>query len=110
MEKHQTKRAASANGVRHNQDSQARRTVRQMKESNPFATLMDLIRELKEAKIHFELSHHRDDGISILVTVPGERWEIDVLDDGEVDFERFKSDGKIHERAELGEAIRQFAD
>jgi len=81
-----------------------------MQEANPFATLMELIRELKEAKIFFELSHHRDDGISILATVPGERWEIDVLDDGEVDFERFKSDGTIHERATLNEAIRQFAD
>jgi hypothetical protein len=31
------------------------------------------------------------------VTVPGERWEIEFMADGEVEIEIFKSDGEIHD-------------
>jgi len=110
MDRHSIDGTPPSNGIRSLEKAIARRNIRQVQESNPFATLMDLIRELKEAKIHFELSHHRDDGVSILATLPGERWEIDVLDDGEVDFERFKSDGAIQDRTALNEAIHQFAE
>jgi hypothetical protein len=54
-----------------------------------------IIQELRTAQVHFVLSTHRDEALSILATVPGERWEIDVLDDGEVEFERFVSSGDI---------------
>jgi hypothetical protein len=31
----------------------------------------------------------------ITVAVPGERWEIEFLDDGSIEIERFISNGKI---------------
>ena len=56
------------------------------------------------------MSYHRHDAVSILATVPGERWEIDVLDDGDVDFERFVTTGGVTGEAEMKEAIAKFAE
>lgn len=75
----------------------------------PFAKLMAIIRALEAARIHFTVSYHRYDAVSILATVPGERWEIDILEDGEVDFERFVTTGVTGE-TELKAAIKKFAE
>lgn len=72
---------------------------------------MEIMRALEAAHIHFTVARYRDDAVSIQATVPGERWEIDVLDDGDVDFERFVSDGGVTRgEAELHEFIARFAE
>ena len=65
---------------------------------------------LEAAQIHFTVSYHRYGAVSVLATVPGERWEIDVLEDGDVDFERFVSTGGVTGEAEMNEAIAKFAE
>lgn len=56
--------------------------------------VFNAIRErLKDADIHFSTTSYRDDAISLLVNVPGEYWEIDVLRDGSVDVEVYASRG-----------------
>ena len=42
---------------------------------------------------HFSTTSHRDDAVSLLVNVPGEYREIDVLRDGSVDVEVYASRG-----------------
>ncbi len=71
---------------------------------------MEIIRALKEAQIHYRVDQNRYDGISIEATVPGERWEIDVLEDGEVDFERFVSNGSVHGEEEMTAEIRKWKE
>lgn len=78
--------------------------------ADPFAKLMALVRELEAAQISFRVTHHRYDGITIEATVPGERWEIDVLEDGDVDFERFVSTGGVQSEDVLAEFIARFAE
>ena len=78
--------------------------------SNPFETLQAIFRSLDAAAIHYTVARYRDDAVSIRATVPGERWEIDILDDGSVDFERFIADGTILELAELKRSIERFAE
>jgi hypothetical protein len=52
------------------------------------------------------VAHHRAGAVaSVLVAVPGERWEIDVLTDGRLDFERFVSSGDIAGGRELSRLI-----
>ena len=46
--------------------------------------------KLKKAKLHFSLSTHRDDVVTISVVVPGERIEVDVFGDERVDIARFR--------------------
>ena len=76
----------------------------------PFAKLMEIIRALEAAQIHFTVAYHRYDGVSINATVPGERWEIDVLEEGDVDFERFVTSGGVKGETEMKQFITKFAE
>jgi hypothetical protein len=72
--------------------------------------LVKIIKLLQAAKIHYTPSEYREDAVSILATVPGERWEIDILEDGEVDFERFVTAGGVTGETELKQFIAKFAE
>ena len=50
-------------------------------------------KQLDTASIPHEIQTYRFDAVSILAHVPGEYWEIDFLEDGSVDFERYKTSG-----------------
>ena len=76
---------------------------------DPYRRLMKIIHALEEARVHFTVTRYRRDAISILATVPNERWEIDVLENGEVEFERFTSAGGVGGKAELKQAIAKIA-
>ena len=76
----------------------------------PTDKLFELVRKLEDAKIFFTLRRNRTDGISIEAVVPGQRWEIDVLEDGDVAFEVFRSDGSILDEAKLEEFIEQWRE
>jgi hypothetical protein len=78
--------------------------------SEPFALFMSIARALEAARIYFTVDYHRAGSVSITVTVPGERWEIDILEDGDVDFERFVSTGGVTGELELKEFITRFAE
>jgi len=54
---------------------------------------LDLTDRLTEASIQHDMKRFRDDALSIVASVPGEYWEIDVLNDGSLNVEVFKSDG-----------------
>ncbi|MEX2212818.1 MAG: hypothetical protein WD768_01735 [Phycisphaeraceae bacterium] len=69
-----------------------------------------LLDRLARAKIHHVIRHDREGAVSIDVTVPGERWEIDVLEDGSVEVEVFKSDGEIHPQSKLKDLFTRFSD
>lgn len=72
--------------------------------------LLQLLDRLDKAHIHYTLMHNRFDAISVAVAVPGQRWEIDVLADGEVNVEVFRSDGTIYEEPKLEDLFREFSD
>lgn len=72
--------------------------------------LLVLLARLKKAKIAYSLAHHRENAIMVLVSVPGERWEIEFLDDGAVEIEKFRSDGGIGSESELEALFQQFTD
>ena len=51
--------------------------------------LFDLLRRLEAAKIHFTLGRHREDTILVSMTLVGERVEVDVFEDGQMEVSRF---------------------
>jgi hypothetical protein len=61
--------------------------------SDVFGHLLGFLRRLTEARIPYTLRHSRDDAVMVEVVVPGERWEVDFLEDGDVDVEVFRSSG-----------------
>ena len=46
----------------------------------------------------------------VLVTVPGERWEVEFLGDGSIEVERFLSNGEICGEEALRELLTRYAD
>jgi hypothetical protein len=44
------------------------------------------------------------------VTVPGERWEIEYLEDGTIEIEIFRSDGELKGPEALNDLFSRFSD
>ena len=44
------------------------------------------------------------------MTVPAERWEIELLETGEVEIEVFRSEGEIHDAQALNDLFAGFCD
>jgi len=53
--------------------------------------LLNFLQKLEQYKIHYTLEHNRDEFIMVLVTVPGERWEVEFDAHGNVEIEVFKN-------------------
>ncbi len=66
--------------------------------------------QLRQKRIHFELASYRENAIMILASVPGERWEIEFLENGQVEVEIFKSDGQIYDSNVFAELFTKFSD
>ncbi len=56
------------------------------------------------------MASYREGAISVLVRVPGQYWEIDFLEEGTIDVERFASTGKVEDEAALEELFARFSD
>ena len=67
-------------------------------------------RQLNDEKFVHQLKDSREDAITVVVRVPGEFWEIDFLDDGTIDVERFVSNGHIDDESILESLIAKFSD
>jgi hypothetical protein len=72
--------------------------------------LREIERLLADATIHHIRKDYRQDAISLFATVPGQRWEIDVLEDGEVEWECFKSEGELGDERSLLMAVSEFSE
>ena len=75
-----------------------------------FTRLTAFLQSLERGKIHYTLQSCRDEAIMVLVTVPGERWEVEFLADGSVEVERFISDGEIYGEDILSELFTKYTD
>jgi hypothetical protein len=75
-----------------------------------FRKLMTLLKTLDHAHVYYTLASHREDAVMVLVTVPGERWEIEFLGDGSIEVERFLSNGEICGEEVLRELLSKYID
>lgn len=82
-----------------------------MKATSAPTELSQLLARLRAAGLYYTLRDTREDAVvSVDVSVPGARWEIDFLSDGTIDVEIFRSDGAIHDECKLEELFQQFTD
>ena len=58
-------------------------------------SLLDFLEQLEQHNISYHLEHNRPESIMVVVGVPGERWEVEFMQDGQIEVERFISDGGI---------------
>jgi hypothetical protein len=70
--------------------------------------LLDLTQRLKAARIHYALSDPTEGAVMIEVAVPGERWEIEVHEDGKVGVEVFVSSGGVQGPEQLTRLFETF--
>jgi len=76
-------------------------------------TIGDMIRflnKLEERSIYYQLNKIRNESILIEVAVPGQRWEIEFMEDGTVEIEKFISDGGFYSDKELEVLFAEFSD
>ncbi|MFA6291003.1 MAG: hypothetical protein WC637_04435 [Victivallales bacterium] len=73
--------------------------------------LYQLLQRLEDATIFFTISRHRPDTILVSITVPGERIEIDVFDDGHMEVSRFKGNESIVGNSDLvNDIIKKYKE
>jgi hypothetical protein len=70
----------------------------------PMTRVLRFLDRLEQAKIAYRLEHVRD-SIMVVATVPGERWEIEFMEDGDVEVERFTTSGVSADAALLDQLI-----
>ncbi len=72
--------------------------------------LTSFLNRLDSSAIHYTLSSVRDHAILVGVSVPGERWEIEFMAEGQIEIEVFKSDGTIRDCSVIEELFRQHSE
>lgn len=77
---------------------------------NKTLELNHFLNKLKDSNIFYRLSKIRSEAIMVEVAVPGQRWEIEFMDDGAIEIEKFISDGEMYDAAELEVLFKGFSD
>ncbi len=75
---------------------------------NPFSALLDFLDRLKAARIHFDLGYHTLRAVMVQIAVPGARWEVEFLEDGDVRVEVFASRGDVERVDSPDELLRRL--
>ena len=78
--------------------------------SNTYEKLTGFLSDLEQRGISYSLAHNRDEAIMVIATAPGERWEIEFLNDGSVEIERFISNGRIYGKEALSELFARYSE
>ncbi|MBS3990661.1 MAG: hypothetical protein KGZ51_01185 [Erysipelothrix sp.] len=73
-------------------------------------TINNFLNRLIENKIYFRLNKVRPESIMVEIAVPGQRWEIEFMEDGTMEIERFISNGIIYDESELNVLFNEFSD
>ena len=72
--------------------------------------ILDFLNKLRNSKIYFTLSQVREDSIMVHISVPGERWEVEFMNDGTIETEVFYSKGEIGDKESLERLFNDFSD
>ncbi len=71
--------------------------------------IFTFIHELERRKTYYHIASYREDYLMFLVSVPGERWEVEFAKNGDIEVEIFRSDGQIFSESVLEKLLNQFA-
>lgn len=72
--------------------------------------LLAFLDSLEEKRVAYTLAHVRDT-IMVCINVPGERWEVEFFENGEIEIERYISQGVDEIGDEkLAQLITEYSD
>ena len=66
-------------------------------------TITGFLEKLDQARIHYTLRADVATSIMVCIATPGQRWEVNFYDDGDIGVEIFKSDGECFDESKLSE-------
>ena len=66
--------------------------------------LTGFLQLLDEHRVIYRIDRFRD-SINVSFAVPGELWEVEFMDEGGIEIERFRSDGKIGDESWLATLV-----
>ncbi|CRK83328.1 hypothetical protein BN000_03292 [Neobacillus massiliamazoniensis] len=72
--------------------------------------LISFLNKLEDSSIFYKLNKVRDEAIMVEIAVPGQRWEVEFMEDGTVVIEKFISDGDIYDVKEIETLFKDFSD
>ncbi|WP_251032698.1 hypothetical protein [Bacillus sp. ISL-7] len=72
--------------------------------------LINFLNKLEESNIFYKLNKVRDEAIMVEITVLGQRWEVEFMNDGTVEIEKFISDGDFYDFKEIEIISNDFSD
>ncbi len=75
-----------------------------------FDKFLTFLERLDQAKIPYTTQHSREDAVMVTAFAPGQYWEIEFLADGEIEIERFRSNGHIDDESVLPELFALCSD
>jgi hypothetical protein len=78
--------------------------------SATISDLLDLLSRLKAAHIYYQISDPTQGAIMVEVSVPGERWEIELHEDGHIGVETFVTSGGVRGHEALQGLFERFSD
>ena len=78
--------------------------------TDPFRGMLALLERLDKLRVPYHVRHSREDAIMVVAHAPGQYWEIEFLADGDVDIERYRSDGEIDDESILQELFDLWSD
>jgi hypothetical protein len=65
---------------------------------------------LREGGFYHRVGSERADAIMVDVSTPGALWEVEFFADGQIEFERFASDGKVLGRDALAALVAKWSE
>lgn len=71
--------------------------------------LLNFLETLEERKIYYKLNKVRE-SIMVEIAVPGQRWEVEFFPNGEVQIEKFISNGKFFGVSEIEALFDGFTE
>lgn len=80
----------------------------QLQAKSGLGKALDLLDQLEKLKIWYRLEKVRD-ALMVIITIPGERWEVEFFDDGHIEIERFISSGQISDETILEKFLADYA-
>lgn len=72
--------------------------------------LILFLNKLEDSNIFYKLNKVRNEAIMVEIVVPGQRWEVEFMEDGTVEIEKFISDGDYYDVKEIETLFKDFGD
>ncbi len=66
-----------------------------------FESLLAFLNRLDRAGVWYRLGHTKPESVMVEVALPGEHWEVELMADGAVEIERYRSVAGVEEQPEL---------